>query len=165
MKISQCPWEICANMWPHHWQPFFLPSNQNFPCFGLCWLPLYPLGHSSEKCLLCLLATLPSGHCGEQYFPVYDKLEVFALGSGHFPSITALPFRVPGHIPVWHCLQTCWERSLFCHYSTSTNPWGSSLGLTAHWLDFVPPITTPWDQFSSPFSSHLMPVSIPCLSI
>lgn len=80
------------------------------------------------------------------------------------PGITALPFRVPGHIPVWHCLQTYWGCSLSCHYSISANPWQSSLGLTTHWLDFVPPITTPWDQFSSPFSAHLMPVSIPCLS-
>lgn len=37
-----------------------------------------------EENLLCLLSTLPFGHCGEQYFPVYDQLEVIALGSCHF---------------------------------------------------------------------------------
>lgn len=52
MNISQCPWEICANFWPHHWQIFLILSNQNFQCFGLFLPPLYPLEHSSEKSLL-----------------------------------------------------------------------------------------------------------------
>lgn len=75
-NFSVSPGNLCEFLTTHHFPFYLIRIFHGLPC---SWCPFvhWSTAVSREPALPPLHT--PPGHCGGQYFPLYDQLEVFAL--------------------------------------------------------------------------------------